>query len=114
VVFVLAVSRGSSGCGGGRLQAQRVAHRFHREGLGAVPLLWHGIWAFKVSAKGITDLVFNEPFEDLEQRGVEALVLTEWKLAGEKNANDRFEEAHQQAERYTEGALGGSELRGFR
>jgi hypothetical protein len=84
------------------------------EGLGAVHLLWHGMWAFKVSSKGITDLVFNEPFEDLEQRGVEGLVLTEWKLADEKNANDRFAEARQQAELYREGALGGIELKGFR
>jgi hypothetical protein len=86
------------------------------EGLGAVHLLWHGIWAFKVDARGArTDLVFNEPLENsFEERGVEGLVLTEWKVADESDARKRYEEAREQAALYKEGPLDGSELRDYR
>jgi hypothetical protein len=52
------------------------------EKLGAVHLLAHGIWAFKVNAAGgRTDLVYQEPLQDLSRamRSSEGLVLTEWK-----------------------------------
>jgi hypothetical protein len=86
------------------------------EGLGAVHLLWHGIWAFKVDATGAcTDLVFNEPIEaSFEQRGVEGLVLTEWKVVDAKSAPRLYEQARIQADLYKEGPLVGSELTAYR
>ena len=88
------------------------------EKLGAVHLLWHGIWAFKVDAIGArTDLVFQEPAGDLtdEQRYVDGFVLTEWKKATSgDDVVKRFEQARKQAHRYAQGALAGSELTGYR
>jgi hypothetical protein len=86
------------------------------EGLGSVHLLAHGIYAFKIDAKGArTDLIFNEPPEPfLERRGLEGMVLTEWKVADDKNAPARFKEARTQTELYKEGALAGSELKAYR
>ena len=81
------------------------------ERLGSIHLLSHGIFAFKVDALGArTDLVFNEPPDDLLlTRGVDGLVLTEWKVADEKNAKKKFHEARTQADRYKQGALAGIE-----
>jgi hypothetical protein len=81
-----------------------------------VHLLSQGIFAFKVDASGArTDLVFREPPEDsLLTRGVEGLVLTEWKVATAQNAADRFAEARAQADLYKQGALAGVELTGYR
>jgi len=88
------------------------------EKLGAVHLLLHGIWAFKVDAAGArTDLVFQEPAGTLtdEQRYVDGFVLTEWKKAGPNdNVEKRFKQARIQAHCYAQGALAGSELIGFR
>lgn len=88
------------------------------EKLGAVHLLHHGIWAFKVNAKGArTDLVFQEPAGDLidEQRYVDGFVLTEWKKASSvEKAEELFEAARLQAARYAEGVLFGSELTSYR
>jgi hypothetical protein len=87
------------------------------EQLGAVHLLSHGIFAFKINADGArTDLVFpDEPIEaSVTRRGIEGLVLTEWKLADAGNATDRFEEARRQAELYRQGPLVGTELAGYR
>ena len=88
------------------------------EKLGAVHLLLHGIWAFKVNAAGArTDLVFQEPAEDLtdEQRFVDGFVLTEWKKATDTdNAEERFRQARSQAQLYAQGVLAGSELTGYR
>lgn len=88
------------------------------EKLGAVHLLLHGIWAFKVDAAGArTDLVFQEPAGDLtdKQRYVDGFVLTEWKkVADDADAESRFEEARVQAKRYAQGALAGSELTSYR
>lgn len=56
------------------------------EALGAVQLLSHGIWAFKVNAAGErTDLVYrDEPLDTARLRSVaDGLVLTEWKKAGD-------------------------------
>jgi hypothetical protein len=89
----------------------------HCEKLGAVHLLWHGIFAFKIAALGAgTDLVFpDEPIEaSLAQRGIEGLVLTEWKVADEGNAASRFQEARNQAQLYQQGPLVSSELTGYR
>lgn len=84
------------------------------EGLGAVHLLLHGIWAFKTNAAGArTDLVFQDNAGDLNDvRGyADGLVLTEWKKAGTADqAEQRFAEARAQAQRYAEGILAGIEL----
>ena len=87
------------------------------EKLGAVHLLWHGILGFKVHATGAqTDLIFGEPIEPpFEQRGIEGLVLTEWKLAKDpKTAKECFNEARIQAELYKQGPLAGNELTAYR
>jgi hypothetical protein len=86
------------------------------EKLGALHLLWHGIFAFKVDASGArTDIVFQEPVEQtVSTRGIEGIVLTEWKLADEANAKNRFLEGRTQAELYGQGALAGIELTGYR
>jgi hypothetical protein len=86
------------------------------EKLGAVHLLWHGILAFKVDASGArTDLIFSEPIEQSEQRGVEGLVLTEWKVAKDpEDAQERFDEAGIQARLYAQGPLVGNELTAYR
>jgi hypothetical protein len=84
---------------------------------GAVHLLLHGIWAFKVNAAGErTDLVYQEPGVIAgAQRYADGLVLTEWKKAGSKTeAPRRFEEARRQAKRYAQGSLGGIELTSVR
>jgi hypothetical protein len=87
------------------------------EKLGAVHLLLHGIWAFKVDAAGArTDLVFQEP-ADLQgvQRYAAGLVLTEWKKAASAGeADQRFQEARRQAKRYSQGPLMGTELTRYR
>jgi hypothetical protein len=83
-----------------------------------VHLLLHGIWAFKVNAKGErTDLVFEEPADDLgaENSYADGLVLTEWKVArADDRAEDRFQEARAQARRYAQGSLAGNELTAYR
>jgi hypothetical protein len=87
------------------------------EKLGAVHLLWHGIFAFKVDAHGAgTDLVFpDEPIQaSVAQRGIEGLVWTEWKVVDEGNAASRFDEARNQARLYEQGPLVSSELTGYR
>jgi hypothetical protein len=88
------------------------------EKLGAVHLLLHGIWAFKVDAGGArTDLVFQEPAGSLanEQRYVDGFVLTEWKKTNlGEDAMLRFEQARSQARRYAQGALAGTELTAYR
>jgi hypothetical protein len=88
------------------------------EKLGAVHLLLHGIWAFKVDAAGArTDLVFQEPVSDLTkaQRYADGLVLTEWKKAAEDTESaQRFTEARSQARCYAQGALAATELTGYR
>jgi hypothetical protein len=88
------------------------------EKLGAVHLLWHGIWAFKVDGKGErTDLVFQQIVDSIhdEQRFSAGLVLTEWKVASsDTDARRKFIEALHQAKRYAGGVLAGNELTAFR
>jgi hypothetical protein len=88
------------------------------EKLGAVHLLSHGIWAFKVHAEGErTDLVYQEPSGRFERdlTYADGLVLTEWKKAvSKKEAGDKFEEARNQAHRYGRGVLAGNELTQYR
>ena len=86
------------------------------ERLGAVHLLSHGIWAFKITAPGAaTDLVYGDP---LSGRGIvmnriaRALVLTEWKLV--KQADDidgKAQEGRKQTALYAAGVLGDLELK---
>ncbi len=86
------------------------------ERLGAVHLLWHGIYAFKVNGEGArTDLVFNNVVgDDVSAKGIEGLVLTEWKVATQKNAAAKFNEARNQAKIYGAGLLAGIELSAYR
>jgi hypothetical protein len=88
------------------------------EKLGAVHLLWHGIWAFKINAAGErTDLVYQEPADGgpEDQPFADGLVLTEWKVAKpDDEAPKKFGEARDQAKRYAKGVLAGNELRAFR
>jgi hypothetical protein len=88
------------------------------EKLGAVHLLLHGIWAFKVDAAGArTDLVFQEPAGDLTeaQRYADGFVLTEWKkVSAADESRRRFEEARSQARHYAQGPLAATELMGYR
>lgn len=88
------------------------------ERLGALHLLWHGIWAFKAAAeKGRTDLILNEPLVDTSiiERSASALVLTEWKLVRENNELEaKCKEAFNQTKNYSSGVLGGIELRNYR
>jgi len=87
------------------------------ERLGAIHLSLHGIWAFKIDAKGEkTDLVFNEPIREssLIERAAEALVLTEWKrVHSPKETEAMAAAARQQAARYRVGALAGVELKNY-
>lgn len=79
------------------------------EKIGAVHLLWHGIWAFKVHAGGgRTDLVYQEPFSSTVLGGV-GLVLTEWKL-DRGSVEEAYREARSQAKQYSAGILAGVEL----
>jgi hypothetical protein len=84
------------------------------EKLGAVHLLSHGIWAFKVNAAGgRTDLVYQEPLQDTRAvaSAAEGLVLTEWKKCGSGDKPERqFAAARTQAKDYAAGVLGGVEL----
>lgn len=88
------------------------------EKLGGAHLLAHGIFAFKVDAEGErTDLVFQDIVgnDASEERYAEGIVLTEWKVArSDGDAEKRFSDAKRQADRYASGALGGSELAGYR
>lgn len=87
------------------------------EKLGAVHLLSHGLWGFKVSGVGeATDLIFAEPIDRAAVlSAAEALVLTEWKLVRqESQATSQADQAHRQASRYARGVLGGLELNGYR
>ena len=84
------------------------------ERLGAVHLLQHGIWAFKISAEGErTDLVYGEPLGGLSEAaaGADAIVLTEWKVVrSQSELSSKLEGARQQIQRYSQGVLGGIEL----
>ncbi len=88
------------------------------EKFGAVHLLNHGIWAFKVDAVGgRTDLVLGEPVVDMDQieSSSEALVLTEWKIVRRKsNLDKKINEALSQASKYSAGVLAGFELAAYR
>jgi len=89
------------------------------EKLGAVHLLLHGIWSFKVDSAGErTDLVLGEAITDRELQDVylsaEGLVLTEWKTATPSNSKQKYQEAFAQAERYARGSLAAIELKGYR
>lgn len=85
------------------------------EQLGAVHLLQHGLFAFKVNTAGArTDLVFADMRDGFSSRGVEGLVLTEWKVGDDSNATSRFAEARAQMKLYKRGALAGPELTAVR
>lgn len=87
------------------------------EKLGAVHLLSHGIWAFKVSGGGAaTDLVFPDQSLEEETRMIRAtarvLVLTEWKLVKDvRKVEAKAKEARTQAQRYSRSLLADLELK---
>lgn len=88
-------------------------HETACEKLGAIHLLWHGIWAFKVNAEGgRTDLVMGDKNADeTAQQTSIGMVLTEWKCA--KTENDviyKYEQGINQASNYSSSVLGGIEL----
>jgi|WetSurMetagenome_2_1015567.scaffolds.fasta_scaffold56886_1 hypothetical protein len=91
-------------------------HETWCEKLGAVHLLSHGIWAFKVQALGgATDLVCGEPIEKeigTIQRTARTLALTEWKLVhSNSEVVSKAAEAKTQAELYASGVLQTVELK---
>lgn len=91
-------------------QAAFTRHETHCEKLGALHLLWHGIWAFKVDAAGgATDLVYQEPPDVEAAPAALGMVLTEWKRADD-GGEGAYEEAKQQAALYSGGVLAGVEL----
>ncbi len=86
------------------------------ERLGAVHLLSHGIWAFKIVAPGgATDLVYGDPIQERvvgATRIARALVLTEWKLVKDEGEVDlKSQTARIQMALYTSGILGDLELK---
>jgi hypothetical protein len=88
------------------------------EKLGAVHLLSHGIWAFKVNATGgRTDLVYQEPLTNVNavNQFADGLVLTEWKrLSDGGDPTKSFESARDQSNCYSAGVLAGTELTRYR
>jgi len=88
------------------------------EKLGAAHLMLHGIWAFKVSAKGgRTDLVFGTAMLDSQTvtQVADALVLTEWKLVRNVAQVERIAQtAREQIRQYSAGVLAGIELANYR
>lgn len=91
-------------------------HETACERLGAVHLLSHGIWAFKIVAPGgATDLVFGDPvgqYAEIMRRTARALVLTEWKLIKSPDEiTTKAQEARVQASIYSGGVLGDAELK---
>jgi len=93
-------------------------HETRCEKLGAIHLLGHGIWSFKVNAEGgRTDLVYEEPLSNLNEveKSAEGLVLTEWKLIKNPiDLNKKIDEAYKQASKYSSGVLAGIELEKYR
>lgn len=91
-------------------------HETTCEKLGAVHLLSHGIWAFKVVALGgATDLVFGDQVSqhsEVVRRTARALVLTEWKLVRcPEEITTKAREGREQAAIYSGGILGDVELK---
>lgn len=88
------------------------------EKLGAVHLLWHGIWAFKANASGgRTDLVMGNRIDNPSKVEETALgmALTEWKRAtSEGDVQKKYDEGIIQASHYSAGVLGGVELTSVR
>jgi hypothetical protein len=84
------------------------------ERLGATHLLLHGVWAFKASEAGErTDLVLGVPLSVNNEvlTSAATLVLTEWKVVRAKTElNEKAQQAHYQAQRYSSGILAGFEL----
>jgi hypothetical protein len=71
------------------------------------------VWAFKAHGAGArTDLVLGAPIDQGDSRlnDVEALVLTEWKIAEARNLTSKVDEAHTQLRLYKGGILAGFEL----
>lgn len=95
-------------------QAAQAAHETHCEKLGAVHLMWHGVWAFKVDASGgKTDLVYQEPPQFDVAPVALGVVLTEWKRTDD-NPEPVYKAAKLQADHYSSGVLAGLELTSHR
>jgi hypothetical protein len=86
------------------------------EKLGGLHFLSHKIWAFKAnSEKERTDLVIQEAMNETDPlyESAEGMVLTEWKVADEKNYEKQIEAAKNQAICYKFGSLYPLELSGY-
>jgi hypothetical protein len=87
------------------------------ERLGAVHLLWHGVWAFKANASGertdlITNSILGNDQIDDAARGGSVLTLTEWKrVTAQLTVSQAAEQAKTQLKRYSGGSLAATELR---
>ncbi len=86
------------------------------EKMGALHLLSHGIWAFKIdTAKARTDLIYQEPLDKYNEtisRSSIGLILTEWKKVKKSNQiENKASEARNQLTKYAYGALSGIELK---
>lgn len=89
-------------------------HETQCEKLGALHLLWHGVWAFKTEASGgKTDLVYQEPLQIGSAPLALGMVLTEWKRAN-GDPTDEYAAAKRQAALYSSGVLAGVELVSYR
>ena len=89
-------------------------HETRCETLGALQLLWHGVWAFKVDANGgRTDLVYQEPLQTSDTQVALGMVLTEWKKTDDKT-DEAYAAAKKQAALYSGGVLAGFELASHR
>jgi hypothetical protein len=85
-------------------------HETRCEMLGALHLLWHGIWAFKVDATGgKTDLVYQEPPNVASAPAALGMILTEWKRS-DGDVTAAYAAARRQAALYSGGILAGLEL----
>jgi hypothetical protein len=84
------------------------------ERLGAIHLLSHGIFAFKiVGGDSATDLAFNEPIDDrshIIRHAARTIVLTEWKRIIEPTGDKKAVEARKQTVQYAGGVLGDTVL----
>ena len=81
--------------------------------LGALHLLSHGLYAFKIDAfNERTDIMLNEHLttDDDLTSAIDAFVMTEWKLVKHNDQVQKAVEARKQSERYQIGAALGVEL----
>lgn len=96
-------------------QAALSAGEVECERHGAIHLLSHRLWAFKAHATGgYTDLVIGEPItavDETDLRAARGLILTEWKVASDKDLDAKLDQLNIQLDLYQEQTLAAVELR---